>query len=691
MPDKNLKVFFEPERIALVGVSTRSTDYNIFASSKQFGHCGRYYVVNPRGGTFLGEVVYPAVEEIPESIDLAVITTPREVVPQITQECIAKGAQGLVIISQGFADSDEEGKRLQSEVLQIARAAGVRIIGPNTMGIVNAFNNFSTAFVSFSIENRPLGIVSQSGIFLPGSYSLTGGLGLAIDLGNASDVSFAEVISLYGEDPRLKVISLHIEDVKEGREFLQVATEVSRQKPILALKTGRTAAGAKAASSHSGSLVGEDAVYAAAFKKAGVIRAKNDEEFYDLNRVFAAYPPLKGNRVAVLTPAGGPAILAVDACAEANLEMAKLSPPTIARLKPLFPPWMEVANPIDIWAAGMSRGYPQVLREALAASLEDQGIDAVCIIAFAFPDTNILLDIIWELSAGSEKPVVVWFYGPSKWEQKKLLEKKGVLTFSSLDGAIGALGKLYHYWTFLNGRPAPEDKTFPVRREEVLPLLASCRGKLPVKKTYHILKAYGIPVVESSLAQNLEEALDFAAALGYPVVMKIDSPDIIHKADVGGVKINLPGPEALRQAYAEMLAEVCEKAPGAKIEGVFLQPYLKRGLEVILGAKQDPCFGPVVIYGTGGIFTEVIRDFSLQVAPLSIEDALNMVRETKSFALFKGARGQKPLDLEAVLETLLRVSQLVSDFPQIAEMDLNPVIVREKGVLAVDARIILPA
>jgi acetyltransferase len=689
MQDKDLKIFFEPEKIALVGVSTRSTDYNLLESIKYFGHHGRYYVVNPGGGTFLGEVIYPAVEKIPESIDLAVITTPREVVPQVARECIAKGARGLVIISQGFADSDEDGKRLQSEVLQIARSAGIRIIGPNTMGVVNAFNNFSTAFVSFSIENKPIGIVSQSGIFLPGSYSLTGGLGLAVDLGNASDVNFSEIISLYGKDPRLKVISLHIEDVKDGRKFMQVAAEVSRQKPILALKTGRTEAGAKAASSHSGSLVGEDAVYTAAFKKAGVIRVKNDEELYDLSRTFATYPPLKSNRVAIITPAGGPSILAVDACAKANLKMAKLSPQTIARLKPFFPPWMEVSNPIDIWAAGMSRGYPQVLREALAATLEDQWIDAVCVITFAFPFSSNLLEIICELSTGSKKPVVVWLYGPSKWEQKRLFEKKGVLTFSSLDGAIGALGKLYHYWTFINNRPIPEYKTFPAHREEVLHLFASRRGMLPTLETYRILKAYNIPVVRSGLAQNLEEALNFASMLGYPVVMKIVSPDIIHKTDAGGVKINLSGPDALRQAYLEMFTEVRKKAHKARIEGVFLQPYIKGGLEVIIGGKQDACFGAVVIYGSGGIFTEVTRDFSLQVAPLSISDALNMVQKTKSFALFKGVRGQKPLDLEAVIETLLKVSQIMNDFPQIEEMDLNPVIVREKGVSVVDARIVL--
>lgn len=692
MQEEGLGVFFAPQNVALVGISTKGGNYNLLESFKSFGYKGNYYPVNPRGGSFLGEKIYRTVAEIPRSIDLAVIITPREVVLPVVQECIAQGAKGMIIITQGFADGDEEGKHLQAEIVRITQAAGVRVVGPNTMGVFNAENRFCTAFAYFEVEEKPIGVISQSGIFLPGGPFLTGGLGKAIDLGNTCDVGFAEVLSLYGADPRIKVVSLHIEDVKDGREFMRVAGEVSRQKPILALKTGKTREGAKAASSHTGSLVGEDAVYEVAFRQAGVIRVRDDEELFDLSRTFATYAPLKGNRVAVITVAGGPGILAVDACAEKGLVLAQLSPQTISRLRPLFPPWMEVGNPIDIWAAAMSRGYRQVFREALAAATADPGVDAICVITFAVRPSpqDSVLPLARELTAQKEKPVVFWFYGAHKEDYQRYFAAEGLLAFSSLEGAVGALGKLYRYGAFIQKRPAPVSKTFPVRTAELKPLLTSYEGMLPAPEVFRVLDAYGIPGAKIRFARSLEEALALAAEIGYPLVMKIASPDIIHKADAGGVRLALPNPAALCEAYSEMLTEVKTKAPGARIEGVFLQPWLAEGLgtrEVLLGLKQDPCFGPVVVYGTGGIFTEVVRDVSLRVAPLSVQDAEEMIEETKSATLLKGARGQKPLDLEAVKEALLRLSQLGCDFPQIKEMDLNPVIVKEKGIVAVDARL----
>lgn len=700
---ESLKTFFEPETVALIGISTRTGPgtYNVLEKMKNFGYRGKLFPVNPRGGYILGERVYRLVTEIPVPVELAVISTSREVVPGVVKECLDKGVKGIIIITQGFADADDWGKKAQREIARLAKNAGVRVIGPNTMGVLNGFNNFFTGFINIENKVQPVGVVGQSGIFLADPYFFLGGIGLGADIGNACDVSMAELVEYYGRDPRIKVISLHMEDVKDGRGFMTAVKKVSGKKPVIVLKGGRTAPGARAAMSHTGSLAGEDAVYSAVYKQTGVIQAEDDREFCDFTRTFVTYPLMKGNRVAVLTAAGAPGIIAVDACAAGGLKMAELSSETKQKIKEVFPAWMEVGNPVDFWAGAMSRGYCQVYERALNALLDDPQVDAVLTNIFAMgekepsPDEDIVIEIIAKAASEKEKPIACWVYGNYRREYiEKLTGRARVVCYDSLANAARALGKLYAYWSDkklgVECGMTGTDANY-INKTKVESILFDFKkqkkgGMLSAADTYEVLRAYGMPVVKTGVVNSLEEAREFAGKTGYPLVMKVASEEIVHKSDVGGVKLNIKTAGELEQAYAELMSIVEDKTGKAGFEGILMQPYISEGLEVIVGAKQDDRFGPVVLYGSGGIFTEIIKDVAFRVAPLTLAEIREMIEETRTSVFFKEVRGRDSFDYRPVVEVILRTSRLISDFTDISEMDLNPVLVMKNEVAVLDAR-----
>lgn len=696
-----VKRFVEPESVAMIGVSSRTGpgSFNGMENLIACGYRGRIYAVNPRGGEILGVKVYPTVTDIPEVVDLAVISTPRGAVPGIVRECVARGIKAVAIITQGFADADQEGKKMQAEIIEAIRGTGTRVVGPNTLGMVNSFADFNTSFVTFT--NRPAanGVICQSGIFMAGALDFTAGAGIGIDIGNTADIDFADVLTYFERESRVRVVNLHMEGLKEGRRFMEAARRVARVKPVLCLKTGRSEEGARAASSHSGSLAGEDAVYGAAFRQAGVIRVNNVGEMNELNKTFMTYSSMPGKRVAIVTISGGAGIALVDALSRQGLELAEFSRETLDALAGVYPQWMEVGNPADIWPAGMSKGYLPIIRLALEKVMEDPGVDAVACITPSYlePDRD-PLDVTGALKEAArkypDKPLAAWIFGPHRRAWAQRLEEEGtIVTYSSPERAALGLGTLYSYHHIFKDAPSPAGIDLPgfdASGIEKLLLTAGERGKeILGMQALDIVSCCGIPTVRSIAASSREEAQRAARELGFPLVMKLDSPDVSHKSEAGGVIVGLKTAGEVAEAFDLIMQSAAEKAPEARVEGVLLQECRSEGAEVIIGARRDQQFGPVMVYGLGGIHTELFRDVSFRVAPVDTGEARAMMAETRSFGILQGARGQEPADLNALAEAVARLSSLVSSFPQIAEIDINPLLAGPGGVVALDCRISL--
>jgi acetyltransferase len=608
------------------------------------------------------------------------------------------GIRGAIVVSQGFADADEEGKALQDRLAQIARQKGIRILGPNTLGSANAFSGFTSSFMPLRRKRAPVAVICQSGTFFSGYPIFTGLLGKGIDLGNTCDLDFADALEYFGADDQIKVIFIHMEGIRDGRRFFEVARKVTSNKPIIALKTAKSAGGAHAASSHSGALVGDYEVFEAAFRQSGIISAQGTEEVLDYTKVLLHLPLMKGNRIGVITYTGAGGIILIDALQECGLELAKLSSNAAQTIKDLSPPWMPIQNPLDIWPALMKHGVEYVYGVALKETLKDPAVDGVLCIAMgpalpeqAFMDTA---QVIRETAASfPEKPVTGWLYGANQPLFSKKLEKGGsVISLPTLPRAAKALAVLYQRQQFLQEPPSPPP-CFPVREKEVGETLRKFRQKgdkkIEGEAAQIILEGYGIPVARSRLCKDQTEALRAAEQIGYPVVLKIQSPQIPHKTDVGGIALGLQGPAEIEEAYPSLMMGIKKRAPQAKVEGILVQEMIEGGFEVILGAKRDQQFGPTIIFGTGGIYTEIWRDIAYGIAPLSSQDAKRMIGETRCLHILRGARKDRSYDVDLLTECLLRLSQLMLEIEDIQEIDINPLKVFFQGGKAVDVRIYL--
>lgn len=698
----NLQLFVNPQSVAIIGVSSKTGPgtFNVLERMLKSGYQGKIYPVNPRGGSILDLPVYKSVAEIEAAVDLAVIATPRTAVPDVVKQCVKKGIKAIIIITQGFSDADDEiGMQMHNDIKASIQGTDTRIVGPNTMGVINTFINFNTSFVGFNANSSPVGVVCQSGIFLAASQDFSGGIGIGIDIGNTSDVGFSECMEYLASDPGIKVINLHMEGLRNGRQFLQKARSVTPRKPVLVLKTGSSKEGAQAASSHSGSLAGEDIVFTAAFAQSGIIRVDNSNHLAKLNQTFLTYRQIRGNRIGFITISGGAGIMAVDNCSKYGLKTARLGEETKAALDGIFPEWMNANNPADIWPAGMAKGYQKIAAMALERVLSDEGVDAVLFITAAYlhPDEDPLniISLVNDIAARyPHKPTALWIFGPHKQSYAEKFREAGVVVaYGSPDDALYCLAKLYNYHNEIKGRvydayQAPQNID---RKKASTFLNDGRRNKAAVinEQALDIVESYGIPVVNRGLAKSREEILLIAEKIGYPIVMKIASPNILHKSDIGGVKLGISSKDELIEAYEEMLQSIKNSSSDARIEGVLLQSQISGGTEVILGSKKDPQFGPVLVYGLGGIYTELMRDVAFRVAPLTPQEALEMVKETKSYKILSGARGQLPGNIESLVDCIVRFSALIHDHPDIAEIDINPLLVKPDGCLALDARIIL--
>lgn len=695
-----MQKFFEPRSVVLIGVSRKSGPgaYNNLEMMQKYGYRGRIFVVHPKVSEILGHQTFPKVSDLPETPDLAVISVGRDRVLPVFAECVAKGIKRVIVISQGFADADERGKELQQQLRNLAGESGTRIVGPNTMGVLNAFNGFSTAFVDIPRDPAPpaITLVVQSGIFQVGHESFSGRMGKSIDIGNACDLDFTDVLEYLENDPETQIVVLHMEGMMRGREFLKVASRVAQKKPIIVLKTGRSAAGAKAALSHTGSLVGEDAIFDMVFAKAGLIRVRNMIELHAAARAFLHFPPLRGPRLAVVTASGACGIMSADACEDYGLKLASCPEKIRTELENPYIAWHSLHNPVDIWPLGMVSGsFTEVFKRAVLILLQDEDVDAVLGIAptLASPlhkdiDMAAAISEIKDENI-THKPVALWLYGGDQIRQcESLVGSPDVACFGTIDEAIMGLSATHRYYTFKQ-REIGEEGLFDFISKPATGFVKLRPQALLVgEEAFELLRHYDIPVVPGEIAKSLEDALSIAKDIGYPVVLKIISPQWLHKSDWGGLRLNIDGGAELVAAYAELERLFDSRTPEGILDGILVQKQVK-GTELLMGIKRDPQFGSILVVGMGGIYTEVFKDVARALVPLESDEAGLMLRSLRIYPILKGVRGQQGVDLNSLGEAVLSLSRLAVAHPEIVELDLNPVVAGPDGCWCVDCRIVV--
>ncbi|MBU1171399.1 MAG: bifunctional acetate--CoA ligase family protein/GNAT family N-acetyltransferase [Proteobacteria bacterium] len=699
---ENMDKLFKPQAIAVIGASNRegSVGYAIYRNLIQSGYKGSLYPVNARHRTIWNETAYESVADIHKPVDLAVIATPIASIPQIMKECGHAGVGGAVIISAGGKETGLAGAELEARIKLEAKAAGIRVIGPNCLGIYSAESLVNANFASHRPIPGNMAFISQSGAICTSVLDLGAkermGFRYFVSLGSMLDVEFGDVIDYVGADPEVSSIVMYIENLSRFRNFMSAARAVSRVKPIIALKAGRTRAGAKAAFSHTGAMTGEDAVYDAAFKRAGVIRVSTFEELFDCAELLSKHPKISSQGLAVITNAGGSGVMAVDALSDYGVEPVSLSAETIDELNKVLPPHWSHGNPVDILGDATPHRYKSAMEICLGAP-EVKGI-LILNSPVAMTRPSEIAEALIGLLHGKNFPVFTAFIGGLDVEiARDLFNQAGIPTFDSAERAVRAYMDLNRYSRnveLLREVPPALNMKLDYHKNQAEKMIRESLAKDPCVLTEGesktLLSLYGIPVNPVELASTVDEALSKADVVGFPLVMKINSKDISHKSDVGGVILGIKDNEALKTSFDRMMTQVKEARPDAQITGVTLQPMLKKSsYELVIGAKKDKDFGPVILFGMGGVMTEIMADRALALPPLNRLLARRLMEETRVFKALNGFRGQKPVNLEQLEEIMIRLSHLVSDFSEIEELDINPLFVDEKGALAVDARIML--
>lgn len=703
MNQTDLKTILSPRSVAVIGASARedSVGRAVFANILFSGYKGIVYPVNPRVKSILGVRAYPSILDIPDEIDLAIIIVPNIAVKKVLEECGAKKVKGAVIITAGFKEIGQEGAKLESEIVAVARQYGISLIGPNCVGIINTDPQISlnaTFARPFTPKPGHIAFISQSGAFGVAAleYARKKDIRLSkfISVGNKADVNENTLLPALRDDEQTKVILLYLEDLVNPAEFMELAREIGEKKPLLVIKSGRTLAGARAAASHTGALAGSDEIYNAFFTQAGVIRVDNLEELFDCGLAFATQPPPRSNRVAIITNAGGPGIVATDTIIRQGAHLAQLDERTKERLARVLPPTAALENPVDVIGDAKEDRYESAIRIVL----EDDGVDGAVIICTptVFTDLEAIARTIRDTVPRYGKPVTVCFMGTEDVEKAaRILEEAGIPHYVFPEIAAKVMARLTQYGWWVR-RPLTGIKKFEdVDKEKVKIILKKAKEKgrkfLPEPESYALLQAYGFPLAPYALVKTEEECLEQAEKIGFPVVLKVVSPQILHKIDVGGVQLNIEDREHAQRAYRQMIETVKQKIPEAEIWGILVQKMIKGGKETILGLKRDPLFGPVIMFGLGGVYVEALRDVSFRIAPLRELTAARMIREIRGYRILEGFRGEERSDVEKIEECLKRLSQLALDFPEIEELDINPLMVMSqgKGALVVDARILL--
>lgn len=685
-----LEPFFSPRGVAVIGASRNShkPGYGIVRNLAAIRYPGGIYPVNPAASHILDYPCYPSVLQVPDPVDLAVIILPAQQVPKALEQCAERGIRHVVVSSGGFGEQGEEGKAREQELVRLARRHGVRLMGPNCVGTIDTSTPLNVTFTAGTPLPGNVAFVSQSGALCVAlmEWARRNGMGFSriVSLGNQADVTETEVIASLADDPNTRVITAYVEGISDGRAFMEVAARVGRHKPLIVLKAGRAAGGARAVRSHTGALAGSAEAYAAAFERCGVLQASSLEEMFVWARALVSQPPLRGRRVAVFTHAGGAGIMAVDALEANGLRLAHLSSETRSVLRGVVPPAASLANPVDV----LADSGPAVYAIGLNALLADPNVDGVvvCVLTQEWFLPTSLAEVIGEAASLHQKPVVSAFMGfEAGHEALSVLDRWRVPYFPFPEQAASAMAALArrHAWLAKPVEAPPEvaDDERERRRQ-------AGRRALEQGDWAALVAAYGIQLPPTRLAASPEEAVQTAAEMGYPVVLKLASAQISHKSEVGGVALNLGDADQVRTAFERIVSGARAARPEVVIQGVWVQPMLRGGQELIVGIRRDAQFGPLVVVGSGGVEVELSRDVAIGIAPLTPAQAEELLASTRAGVRLKGWRGAAPGDRQAVLEAVVRLAQLGCDFPEVAELEINPLYVlpEGQGALAVDVR-----
>ena len=682
-------VFLSPKSIAIIGASDkRGSVGRTITSNIMNGFKGIVYPISPSRPTVFYKKAYKSVLDVPKPIDLAVIVIKNTIVPTVLEECGKKKIKGAIVITAGFKEVDEEGKKLEQQLKDIAKKYNIKIIGPNCLGVMNLDPKtmMNSTFLKITPKSGEIALVSQSGAIcaaLCEDASAQGiGFSAVISMGNKADTNEIDVLKILANHKQTKVIVMYLEDMGDGQEFLKVSKNITKKfkKPIFVLKSGRSTAGAKAAMSHTGALMGSDKIYDALLRQSGAIRVDSMEELFDYATAFSKQPlPLKGDFV-IVSNAGGPAIITTDACEKYGIKMADITS-IRPKIDAVIPPWGSSRNPVDIVGDADFNRFDNVLNEVL--SHKNVGSVITMCTPSGTLDYDKLAEVVVKHSKKYKKTMLASLMGLDEGvENRRILSEGGVPYYTYAEGAIRTLAAMLRFadWiksppgkiTKLNVNKAKAKKVFDKVKKEKRPNLLEEEGQ-------EILRAYGFPLPQSSLAKNENEAVKIAKKIGHPVVMKIASPQIIHKSDAGGVKVNLTNDNEVKVAFKEIVKNAKKYNKKAEIKGVLIVEMVKGGKEMIIGSKLEPGFGPVIMLGMGGIYVEVLKDVTFRLAPVTDREANDMISSIKTKKILEGVRGEKPSDIKKLSECIQRLSQLVTDFKEIKELDMNPVLVMEKG------------
>ena len=699
---QNLYRIFNPKSIAVVGTNNvkGTVPYDILFNILKTEFTGIVFPVSPGEKSICSVKAFKYVIDIPDPVDLAIIVFPSAVCHLALEQCGQKGIKGVVIISAGFKEIGEKGLEREKQLQQISAKYDMSIIGPNCLGIINTdpLINLNASFARKMPEQGNIGFLSQSGALCTAvlDYARAKHIGFSkfISFGNKADISEIDLMYYLMEDDKTKVILLYLEEVTDGRALMQATGDVTRQsgKPVLILKAGRTEAGASAAASHTGSLAGDDEIFDAAFKQAGMIRCDNIEEMFNIAIAFVYQPAPRSNKVAIITNAGGPGVLTTDAAIRDGLQLAKFSEETTREFKKSLPANANIKNPVDVVGDARADRY----NIAMSGAFKEEDVDAVFVILTpqSMTDIETIAREVVKVSGQYSKPVYASFMGEADVAPGvDILLRNKIPHYILPESMCRSFSRVYRFYRDLDKAPHEQHLYADADTKSVRQILEDAIGNrhlyLPENEAMNILATYGLPVVPSVTTTSPEEAVSAAGKIGYPVAMKIVSDTIVHKSDVGGVVLDVSSDEDVRKTYATIVENVLKIKPETTIKGIQVSKMISSGEEVILGVKRDPSFGPVIMFGLGGLYVEVFRDVSFRIAPVDESIADSMIRQIKSYKILNGIRGRTPRDIAAIKECLMRLSQLAIDFPQIEEMDINPLMVLNEGMgcLVADARI----
>ena len=703
----DMEYILSPKSVAVVGASNRpgSLGLAVFRNLIDGGYQGILYPVNPKAKSVQGVKAYPSITGIPDEVDMAVLIVPSERVESIIEESAHKGIKGCIVITAGFKEIGGPGVELEKRVRAVAKAHGVRMLGPNCLGVANTNQavRMNATFARKMPKTGNIALVSQSGAMCVAILDYAAGRNMGfskfVSIGNKADVNEIDLLRYLRDDPDTKVIIMYLEDISDGHAFIDVARDITLTvgKPILALKVGRSAEGARAAASHTGSMAGTDTAYDAIFMQGGIQRVEGVNDLFNYALAFSSQPLPRGSRIAIVTNSGGPGIMATDALIRPGITMASLSEETKSRLRAKLPPTASVHNPVDVIGDADAKRYEAAIRY----TLEDEAVDGAIVILAPAATTEIMetAQIVPRVAQDIHKPILCSFMGlVDVSEGVRYLEKNGIPSYPFPEDASRTMAAMVRYTDGL--------KPHEGRRREVFRLLedqekaaAAIAWRLSGRKEYfmtekeahELLQCYGFPLLKSLLVKDPSEIKKACEEVGFPLVMKLDSPDILHKSDAGGVRLGIQSIGEAENVFAEILDNAKRYRPSALLRGILFQQMAKEGVEVILGSTRDPKFGPICMFGLGGIFVEAMKDVTFRLAPMWETSAENMVQSIKAYRVLQGIRGKPPADIKAAKLCILRLSAMVSNHPEIAELDINPLILypEGQGCVVADARIVL--